>query len=169
MPPLSKKEILSRLARGPFLLCGEGAPPSEEYQVVQTPAGPAVFPTWGTGKTLVLPDKSPGGEAVLRRMLLRVAEEAAHALGLMTSEEARGLWIAGGGKQLLLVVDLSGWVRRHLPRTTPRAVISPVRFRGGYWIPLVPGCDQNIRQVLQLHFLGQPQQQGPSLGRNRAP
>jgi hypothetical protein len=154
---INEAEVLKRLHQGPFLLVEEGVSPSPHYQVVDTPLGPAVFPTERGAASLGYKWRSAGEGSHLRKLFTRALTEYALSRGLPFYAEGSAALIGPPGKAVFVVLALS---KRLPPLPKPaslRVIVSPKRRKGGLWVPLAPGCLQDLYQVLDAHLFRQPE------------
>ncbi len=151
MRPLSKAEIIARLREGPFLLLGEGVSPSPLYEVLETPLGPAVFPTKKGIAKLSRKWKGIGQESLLRKLFLRALKAYASTRGLPFRAEGESAAIIGPpDRAILVVLALSP---RRVPSYPGQVVVVSPTPRKGSWVPLAPGCLEDLFQVLDTHLL----------------
>jgi hypothetical protein len=155
---INEAEVLKRLPQGPFLLLEEGVSPSPHYQVVDTPLGPAVFPTEKRAAILGYRWRSAGEGSHLRKLFTRALAEYALSRGLRFYAEGNAALIGPPGKAVFVVLALSAWRLPPLPEPASlRVIVSPNRRKGGLWVPLAPGCLQDLYQVLDAHLSRQPE------------
>jgi hypothetical protein len=155
---INEAEVLKRLSQGPFLLLEEGVSPSPYYQVVDTPLGPAVFPTEKRAASLGYKWRSAGEGSHLRKLFIRALAQYALSRELPFYAEGNAALIGPPGKAVFVVLALSAWRLPPLPKPASlRVIVSPNRRKGGLWVPLAPGCLQDLYQVLDAHLFCQPE------------
>lgn len=137
---------------GPLLV--EGAVLSSPLvEVLPTRLGSIAVLSKEGARVLGVRRKRLSEEALMRKALERWLHHYGASRGVPVRRKGTLFWVGG----VAVSLDTSGRSRKALlqaSKSAPAVSVSPRPFRRGTWIPLEPGCHQNLRQVLDAHLFG---------------